>query len=88
MVAAIKRPVVVDAVRDLSDFLSLSQFQSEPKLWYVDAPESAIRSRLEQRQKKGARPMGNETTLPLPSDPYCPPTTIVTGIICAILIYC
>ena len=63
MVAAIKRPVVVDAVRDLSDFLSLSQFGNEPKLWYVDAPESAIRNRLVARQKKGGRPIGNENRI-------------------------
>ncbi len=63
MVAVIKRPVVVDAVRDLSDFLSLSQFGNEPKLWYVDAPESAIRNRLVARQKKGGRPIGNENRI-------------------------
>ena len=63
MVAQIKRPVVVDAVRDLSDFLSLSQFGSEPRLWYVDAPESAIRNRLVARQKKGGRPIGNENRI-------------------------
>jgi dephospho-CoA kinase len=63
MVTVINRPVVVDAVRDLSDFLSLSRFGSEPKLWYVDAPESAIRNRLVQRQKKGNRPIGNESRI-------------------------
>jgi dephospho-CoA kinase len=63
MVAVIKRPVVVDAVRDLSDFLSLSQIGNEPKLWYVDAPESAIRNRLVARQKKGGRPIGNENRI-------------------------
>ncbi len=63
MVAQIKRPVVVDAVRDLSDFLSLSQFGSEPRLWYVDAPESAIRNRLLARQKKVGRPIGNESRI-------------------------
>jgi histidinol phosphatase-like PHP family hydrolase/predicted nuclease with RNAse H fold/dephospho-CoA kinase len=63
MLAQIKRPVVVDAVRDLSDFLSLSQFGSEPRLWYVDAPESAIRNRLVARQKKGGRPIGNENRI-------------------------
>jgi histidinol phosphatase-like PHP family hydrolase/predicted nuclease with RNAse H fold/dephospho-CoA kinase len=63
LVANIKRPVVIDAVRDLSDFFSLLQFQSEPKLWYVDAPDSAIRNRLEQRLKKGNRPVGNENRI-------------------------
>ena len=63
MVAVIKRPVVVDAVRDLSDFLSLSQFGNEPKLWYVDAPESAIRNRLVARQKEGGRLIGNENRI-------------------------
>jgi histidinol phosphatase-like PHP family hydrolase/predicted nuclease with RNAse H fold/dephospho-CoA kinase len=60
IVLSIKRPVVVDAVRDLSDFQSLSQIQKDPTLWYIDAPESAIRSRLAQRQKIGNRPIGNE----------------------------
>lgn len=63
MVAHIKRPVVVDAVRDLRDFLSLSQFGNEPRLWYVDAPESAIRNRLVQRYKKDSRPVGNESRI-------------------------
>jgi dephospho-CoA kinase len=53
----------VDAVRDLSDFLSLSQFGNEPKLWYVDAPESAIRNRLVARQKKGGHPISNENRI-------------------------
>jgi dephospho-CoA kinase len=63
MVAVINRPVVVDAVRDLSDFLSLYQFQREPTLWYVDAPESLIRNRLLQRREKGIWPMGNENRI-------------------------
>lgn len=63
MVSQIKRPVVVDAVRDLSDFLSLSQFGSEPRLWYVDAPDSTIRGRLVQRQKKGSQLIGNESRI-------------------------
>jgi histidinol phosphatase-like PHP family hydrolase/predicted nuclease with RNAse H fold/dephospho-CoA kinase len=63
MVVAVKRPVVVDAVRDLSDFLSLSQSQNEPTLWFVDAPEAAIRNRLEQRQKNGKRSLGNENRI-------------------------
>ena len=63
MVADIKRPVIVDAVRDVSDFQSLLQFQNDPRLWYVDAPDSVIRSRLEQRQNKSFRPMGNENRI-------------------------
>lgn len=50
-VARITRPVVVDAVRDLTDFTSLLNSQREAVLWYVDAPEAAIRQRLLDRQK-------------------------------------
>jgi dephospho-CoA kinase len=63
MVASIKRPVIVDAVRDISDFQSLLQFQNDPRLWYVEAPESAIRNRLEQRQNKGLGRAGNENRI-------------------------
>ncbi|HZM06592.1 MAG TPA: PHP domain-containing protein [Candidatus Saccharimonadales bacterium] len=63
MVAVTKRPVVVDAVRDLSDFMSLPTFHGEPVLWYVDASESAIRNRLVQRQKNGKQPIGNESRI-------------------------
>jgi histidinol phosphatase-like PHP family hydrolase/predicted nuclease with RNAse H fold/dephospho-CoA kinase len=63
MVLDIKRPVVIDAVRDLRDFQSLSKIQKEPILWCVDAPDSAIRLRREQRQKHTKEKLGNENRI-------------------------
>ena len=61
MVSTINRPVVVDAVRDLSDFESLLKFQRESLLWFVDTPEGMIRARLEGRGRKGLS--GNESRI-------------------------
>jgi hypothetical protein len=63
IVAQINCPIVIDAARDISDFTSLLQIHDAPILWFVDAPESAIRNRLEQRQKKGNWPIGTESRI-------------------------
>jgi histidinol phosphatase-like PHP family hydrolase/predicted nuclease with RNAse H fold/dephospho-CoA kinase len=55
LVAAQKRPVVVDAVRDLADYVSLPNLNHEVKLWFIDAPDAAIQKRLESRQNGRAR---------------------------------
>ena len=62
-VSTIDRPVVVDAVRDLSDFQSLLQFQRESLLWFVDTPETMIRNRLQNRGRGGKIPSGNENRI-------------------------
>jgi histidinol phosphatase-like PHP family hydrolase/predicted nuclease with RNAse H fold/dephospho-CoA kinase len=46
-----KRPVVVDAVRDIADFEILQELNREVVLWFIDAPDAAIQKRLEQRQR-------------------------------------
>jgi dephospho-CoA kinase len=55
LVAAQKRPVVVDAVRDIADYVSLPNLKHEVKLWFIDAPEAAIQKRLESRQNGRTR---------------------------------
>jgi hypothetical protein len=54
-VIAAKRPVVVDAVRDLADFDILHGLERQNILWFVDATEAAIQSRLAQRAKQAGR---------------------------------
>ena len=51
MVAATELPVVVDAVRDLADFEIFQKSDRAPMLWFVDAPDAMIQSRLANRQR-------------------------------------
>jgi predicted nuclease with RNAse H fold/dephospho-CoA kinase len=50
-VAAAQGPVVVDAVRDLRDIEALKGLDRDLLTWFVDAPDSAIETRLAQRRK-------------------------------------
>jgi histidinol phosphatase-like PHP family hydrolase/predicted nuclease with RNAse H fold/dephospho-CoA kinase len=52
-VSTIDRPVVVDAVRDLTDFQSLLKLQRESLLWFVDTPATMIQNRLQSRGRNG-----------------------------------
>jgi dephospho-CoA kinase len=55
VVADIQRPVVIDAARDLADFDTLRGFHGEPVLWYIDAPDTAIRNRLADSRRTGKK---------------------------------
>ncbi len=50
-IAAAQGPVVVDAVRDLPDIESAAGVGREVRVWFVDAPDSAIEARRAQRRR-------------------------------------
>jgi len=54
-VAASRRPVIVDAVRDLADFEALIGLNRPSILWFIDAQESIIQMRLKQRAIQTSR---------------------------------
>ena len=57
LVAAQNKPVVVDAVRDTSDYEILEGIERMLLMWFIDAPEHLIQSRLIQREKKSHKPV-------------------------------